>query len=214
MRGYWIKIFIGAFLIFGVGFAAYASVRRVVRHVDSDHDLTIPLGSFIPFSVGGDRLGTLRSLTIRRSAPHQVSGFAVRARVNDPASFERLRSCRMSVTDPERINERTMFLCLGSDSGYQEFGEVRLELRVDGNLQTLVQPLLLPTPTVQEILSKGSDSTGTQDSMAAEIRERVRVQSRSIADSIRAEGLEERARQMQRQADSIRAARKALPPKP
>lgn len=214
MRGYWIKIFLGAFLIFGVGFAGYASVRSVVRSVHSDRDLTIPLGSFIPFNVGGDRLGTLRSLTIHRAAPERVTGFAVRARLNDSAAFERLRGCRMSVTDPERINERTMFFCLGSDSGYQEFGEVRLELRVDGNTQTLLQPLLLPVATVRDILRKGSDSTGAQDSMAAEIRERVRSQSRSIADSIRAEGLEARAREMQRQADSIRNLRKARPVQP
>jgi hypothetical protein len=185
MRGYWIKIFLGALLIFGVGFAAYSSVRGLVHSVHSNRDLTIPLGSFIPFNVGGDRLGTLRSLTIHRSAPERVTGFAIRARLVDSAAMNRLRSCRMSVTDPERINERTMFFCLESDSGYQEFGEVRLELRVDGNTQTLIQPLLLPVATVQDILRKGADSTGSQDSIVLQIRDRVRAQSRSVADSIR-----------------------------
>jgi hypothetical protein len=185
MRGYWIKIFLGALLIFGVGLAGYSSVRGLVHRVHSDRDLTIPLGSFIPFNVGGDRLGTLRSLTIHRAAPERVSGFAIRARLTDSAAMDRLRSCRMSVTDPERINERTMFFCLESDSGYQEFGEVRLELRVDGNTQTLIQPLLLPAATVQDILRKGTDSTGSPDSIALRIRERVQSQSRSIADSIR-----------------------------
>ncbi len=214
MSKYWIKILIGAALIFGVGFTAFATGRSVVRNINSDHDLTIPLGSFIPFNLGGEKLGTIRSLTIRRSAPKQLTGFGIRARLADSAAFARVRDCKISVTDPDRIDERTMFFCLSSDSGYQAFGDVRLEFRTDGDLVSLVQPLMLPDATVAEIRRRGSDSSTAEDSMATEIRERVRIQSRMIADSIRAVSLDERARQMKHQADSLRARSGRPPSKP
>ncbi len=214
MTRYWIKILLGAFLVFGLGLAVYSAGRSMVRHVDSDHDITIPLGAFIPFNVGGERLGTIRSLSIRRSAPKSVIGFAVRARVSDTVTLDRLRSCRMSVTDLERIDEHTTFVCLQADSGFEEFGEVRLEARLEGATRTVIVPLLLPSGTVQEIRGPRADSTMAVDSLAAGIRERARAQSRSYQDSVRAAELEERARLMQQQAESIRARRNPPPPPP
>jgi len=117
----------------------------------------------------------------------------------------------MSVRDPERIDERSMFECLKSDSGYQVFGEVRLELRGEGNMTTIVQPLLLPDAAVIDFRRRGRDSSMADDSIAAEIRDRVRTQSRAIADSIAAATLDERARQMKQRAESLRA-RSGRPP--
>ncbi len=214
MGKYWIKILIAALLIFGVGFTAFATGRSFVRNINSDHDLTIPLGSFIPFNVSGEKLGTIRSLTIQRSAPKQVTGFGIRARLTDSAAMAQVKDCRISVTDPDRIDERTMFFCLKSDSGYQVFGEVRLELRSDGDMTTIVQPLLLPDATVADIRRKGSENTSGEDSMATEIRERVRIQTQAISDSIRAGALEERAQRMKQQAESLRARSVRRPPTP
>ena len=215
MGKYWIKILVGALLIFGVGFAAYATGRRVVGEIKSDHDLTIPLGNFIGFNLNGERLGTLRSLTIKRSAPHQVAGFGIRVRLTDTLGVARIQNCLVSVTDPEHIDEKTMFFCLKSDSGYTPFGEFRADLRMeDGNVSSTVLPLFLPSQVVQDILRKQGDSLGVNDSMAAEIRERVRTQSRAIADSIRAVSLEQGAKKLQAQADSIRAKGRGAPPKP
>jgi len=211
MGKYWFKIVFAALLIFGVGFTAYATGRRMVHTINSDRDLTIPLGSFIPFTVGGEKLGTIRSLTIQRAAPKQVTGFAIRARMTDSAALARVQDCRMSVRDPERIDERSMFECLKSDSGYQVFGEVRLELRGEGNMTTIVQPLLLPDAAVIDFRRRGRDSSMADDSIAAEIRDRVRTQSRAIADSIAAATLDERARQMKQRAESLRA-RSGRPP--
>lgn len=216
MGKYWIKILVGALLIFGVGFAAYATGRRVVGEIKSDHDLTIPLGNFIGFNLNGERLGTLRSLTIKRSAPHQVAGFGIRVRLTDTLGVARIQNCMVSVTDPEHIDDKTMFFCLKSDSGYTSFGEFRADLRMeDGNVSSTVVPLFLPNQVVQDILKKQGDSlSGVNDSMAAEIRERIRIQSRAIADSIRAVTLEQNAKKLQAQADSIRAKGKGSPPKP
>ena len=217
MGKYWVRIGLGALLVFGVGYAAYATGRRVVEKIDSDQDLTIPLGAFVPFKLDGDKLGTFRSLTILRSAPREVTGFALRARLTDTAAFERVQNCKLSVTDPERIDERTTFFCLASDSGYEAFGEVRLDLRVGDDTRTVVQPLLLPQSTVQHFRRGGADSGSGRflsDSIASEVRARVRVQSRAYNDSVRAARLERSARQMQQQADSIRARAPRPPPNP
>lgn len=216
MAKYWIKILIGALFIFGVGFAVFATGRRVVGEIKSDHDLTIPLGNFIPFNLNGEKLGTLRSLTIKRGPPRQVVGFGIRVRLTDTLGVGRLQNCMMTVTDPENIDEKTMFFCLKSDSGYTTFGEFRADLRMEnGNVSTTVLPLYLPSTVVQDILRKqGNDSLGVNDSMAAEIRERVRMQSRAISDSLRAATLEQNAKKMQAQADSIRARNNRAPPKP
>ena len=213
MGKYWIKILLGALLIFGVGFAGYASVRRVVGEIKSDHDLTIPLGNFIGFNLNGEKLGTLRSLTIKRSAPHQVAGFGIRVRLSDTIGVARIQNCMVSVTDPENIDEKTMFFCLKSDSGYTPFGEFRADLRMrDGNVSTTVLALYLPTHVVEDILRKqGTGQAPLNDSMAIELRERIRMQSRAIEDSIRAVNLEQNAKKLQAQADSLRA-RNARPP--
>jgi hypothetical protein len=82
----------------------------------------------------------------------------------------------------------------------------------DGNVSTTVLALYLPTHVVQDILRKqGTDEAPLSDSMARELRERIRTQSRVIEDSIRAVNLEENAKKLQAQADSLRA-RNARPP--
>lgn len=213
MTKYWIKIAISALLIFGVGYAAYATVGRFVERIKSDEDLTIPmLGDFIPFKLDGTRIGSIRALTIQRSAPKQLSGFGIRARLTDSAGYNRVRDCIVSVTDVEALDERTTFFCLKSDSGYRAFGEVRFELRAGGDTQVMIQPLFLPDSVVEEFLKKGHSSTGQSlgDSIAEGVRARVRVQSRAYKDSVRAANLERSARRMQEQADSIRG--KALKP--
>ncbi|HEV8600163.1 MAG TPA: hypothetical protein VGQ69_12435 [Gemmatimonadales bacterium] len=206
MGKYWLKIGLGAALIFLVGFSVLSAGRHFRRSIDSDADITIPLGGFIPFKLDGVDVGKLRSLTIHRSAPKQITGFGISMRMSDSAMFEKLRSCRFSVTDPSHIDERTTFYCLQSDSGYREFGEIRMSLRLPDVTQTLVQPLLLPERAIQDFQRHGRDSVappGT-DSVVSAVRLRVREQERAYNDSVTAARLEKRAKDMQRQADSLR----------
>ena len=215
MGKYWIKILVGALAIFGVGFVLFSTGRRLVGEIKSDHDLTIPLGNFITFNLNGEKLGTLRSLTIKRNAPHSLAGFGIRVRLTDTLGAAKVRNCMVSVTDPEHIDEKTMFFCLKSDTGYTTFGEFRADLRMeDGNVSTTVLPLYLPAQVVQDILSKQGGAGPLNDSVASELRERIRIQSRVIADSVRASALEENAKKLQAQADSLRARSKVPQPKP
>ena len=217
MAKYWVRIVLGALLVFGVGYAAYATGRGFVHRIDSDQDLTIPLGSFVPFKLNGEKLGTFRSLVIRRSSPRAISGFELRARLTDSTALERVRDCKLSVTDPAHIDERTTFFCLPADSGYEAFGEIRLDLRVGSDTRTVIQPLLLPEAVVRDLRRTGSDSVPGRflgDSIASEVRARVRVQSRAYSDSVRAASLEASARRMQQKADSIRGRSPKPPPNP
>jgi hypothetical protein len=207
MGKYWLKIGLGAAVIFGVGLAIISAGRHFRHTVESNKDITIPLGGFIPFKLDGVEVGKLRSLTIHRSEARSISGFGISMRMSDSALFERLRECRFSVTDPSHIDERTTFYCLKSDSGYREFGEIRMSLRIPGGTQTLVQPLLLPESAISSFQRRGSDPVAipSTDSLVSEVELRVREQERAYEDSVRAARLEKRARDMQRQADSIRS---------
>jgi hypothetical protein len=206
MRKYWVKIGFGALLIFLVGYSVVSAVRKVKNTIISGHDITIPLGSFIKFNLDGGELGSIRSLTIRRSAPKMVTGFEVRVRLADSLAFAKLENCKVTVNDANRIDERTRFTCLVSDSGFQSFGEVRAELRNDTDDRTLVLPLYLPLSAIQDIQREGGDSATTSigDSIAREVNSRVRVQARTFADSIAAARLDKRAEDYKRRADSIR----------
>jgi hypothetical protein len=216
MRKYWLKIGLGALLIFAVGSAIISAGRHVRSKIDSNQDLTIPLGGFLPFKLDGTEIGKLRSLVIHRSSPKGVTGFDVNTRVTDSAAFERLRDCRISVTDVTHFDERSTFFCLNSDSGYQSFGEVRVDLRSPGGTHTLIQPLLLPESAVLDFQRKAADSIGVPvaESLAAQVRGSSRQQERAYRDSVTAARLEKGAKDMQRRADSIRSRTPVIPPPP
>jgi hypothetical protein len=209
MGKYWLKIGLGAAVIFLVGFSLVSAARRVHDSIMSGHGLTIPLGGFIPFKLDGAQVGSLRSLTIHRGTPHGITGFDISARVSDTASLEQFRDCHFSVSDASHIDERTTFVCLKSDSGYLQFGEVRISQRTSSGSNVLVQQLYLPEATVRDLQREGSDSlpAASTDSMISEVQTRVREQQRAYEDSVNAARLERRAKDMQRRADSLRAKR-------
>lgn len=218
MGKYWLKIGLGAAAIFLVGSVIVRAASSVRERVHSDESVTIPLGAFgayLPMKLDGVKIGTLRSLTIQRSSPREIAGFVIRARATDAAALEQLRECHVSVTDATNIDERTTFFCLKSDSGYQAFGELRVELRNDNGSNTVIQQTLMLTEgAVREFRNRSADPAAAPvaDSLAAQVQSQVRIQARAISDSIRAAGLEERGRDMLKRADSIRAGSPAKPP--
>lgn len=208
MRKYWLKIGVGALLIFGVGFGIVSAARSVKNTIVFSKDIEIPLGPFIGFNLEGSKLGSIRTFTIKRSAPKLITGFELRVRLNDSMGFARLEKCNVSVNEVNHIDERTHFVCLRSDSGYVPFGEVRAELRGMDGSRVLVLPLLLPPDAVAGIQRGGGDPAAADlaDSVAAEVQSRVKVQSRAYRDSVRAEDADQNAARYKRRADSLRAA--------
>ena len=210
MGKYWFKIGIRALLIFLCGFALVSAVRRVKATIVSDHDISIPLGAFgayLPFKLDGTRLGNLRSLTIQRGPERVVTGFVVKAQLSDSQAFDKLRDCHFSLTDVNNIDENTTFFCLKSDSNFQSFGEVRIDLRLPGETRSLILPLMLPPASIAELQHSNSQegAPSLADSLAEGVKDRVRVQARAYRDSVRAVALDEEAKRIQRKADSLRA---------
>jgi hypothetical protein len=189
MRKYWGKITLGALLIFIVGYGVVSAGRHVKESIVTSKDLTIPLGSFVPFKFDGVKVGSIREIRIRRSEPKRVAGFDVRVRVTDTAAFE-----------------RTSFTCVASDSGNQAFGMVTAYLyNPDDEDPTIVLPLLLTDDAVAEIGRSGHGPRGDMaDSLAREVHERARVLERQEDDSIEAARLDRRSQEYKARADSIR----------
>jgi len=214
MRKYWLKIGFGAFLIFAVGSIFIRGVRGVKHKIMSSQDLEIPLGPFIDFNLNGAKLGSIRSLTIKRTAPKLLVGFDLRVRLSDSSGYAALENCHLSVNDTRNIDERTHFVCLQSDSGYIPFGEVRAELRNDHDSRTYVTPLLLPPSAVADIQRGGGDLAGPNlgDSIRVEVASRIKIQSRAYRDSIRAAELDRTAERAKQKADSIRRRSAELTP--
>jgi hypothetical protein len=215
MRRYWGKIILGALLIFGIGFAVISAGRSVKHSIVTNKDITIPLGSFVAFKLDGIRVGSIRQIRIRRSEPKVLAGFDVRVRVSDTAAFTRLQNCRLSVNDAHNFDERTSFLCLPSDSGYEPFGEVTAYLSdPDQDDPTVVLPLLLPSQVVADIRRGGDPASpggDKADSIAAAVGRRARVLEQQFQDSVTAASLDKRSAQLKARADSIRARQQTTP---
>jgi hypothetical protein len=229
MRKYWGKITLSALLIFIVGYGLVSAGRAVKERVVSSKGITIPLGPFVAFKLDDAKVGTIRSITIRREGRSRITGFEVRVRVNDSTAYARLSSdCRLSVNNAPNIDERTTFVCLASDSGYAAFGEVSILMNDDQGDRHLVTPLLLPNGAIESFSETDAEGRPGEwsraDSIARAVESRIQPLSRAHRDSIRAASLDREAARFKARADSIRARAQArdsgasnppaLPPKP
>jgi len=168
MTRYWIKIVLGALLIFAAGMAVWKGVHMGVNTVhvltDTADPITIPL-KIVNFRVDGVSLGRLEKLRLIRSAPKAISSVEVTVRLDSTSVADRLRDCTMRIDDVENMNEQTTFVCVSpatpaAAGEFEQFGEVRIE----GT--DIVLPLLLPAAAVRELQHKGSRGV---DSMAAPV---------------------------------------------
>jgi Arc/MetJ-type ribon-helix-helix transcriptional regulator len=236
MRTYWIKILLGAFGIFVVGMLGVHLARKGMQKahlvVTGKGPISIPLG-FVPFNLGGSKLGTIDRVTLLRDAPKHVTAVALELKLDDPMVAQGLAGCRLAANlDSEKHRHgfqvnggqwgEGTFVCLHSDSASPDFVEYGHALLNPGNVTI---PLLLPSDMAND-LAKGdfdSDSEEVADSIAeaAEAQADSAAQlAEQRAESIgRAEGERGRAtgeaarrqteritRDMNRMADSLRKA--------
>ena len=211
MRKYWGKITLSALLIFVVGYGLVSAGRAVKESVVSHKGITIPLGPFVGFKLDDAKVGTIRSITIRREGRRRITGFEIRVRLSDSAAYTRLSDCRLSVNNAPNIDERTTFLCLASDSGYSAFGEVSVVLNNDEGDRHLVTPLLLPNGAIESLMKEDEDrgDWSRADSIAHAVETRIEPLSRAHRDSVRAATLDKEAARIKARADSIRARAQA-----
>ncbi len=157
MTRYWLKIVLGALLIFVVGMAAWMGVRKSVSTVhtllDTADPITIPI-KVVHFRVDGATLGRVERLKLLRSAPKAIESIEVTVRLDSAASADRLRGCSMRIDDVERLDEQSTFVCVTGDSisvagQFETFGSVLVE----GT--DIVLPLLLPAAAVRDLQRQG-----------------------------------------------------------
>lgn len=167
MKWYWGKIALTAGAIFAVGYAgmsAFRSTKRqVVRAVESNADLTIPL-PFLPFNFDGAKLGTFRKVVLHRSTPENVESVEVTVRVSDPSVLTRLGSCNLTVDDPSRLNENSSFRCVALDATMENFGSVVVMTRgADGHWTRATSvPLVLPKDVARRIQGREAQQHASQ----------------------------------------------------
>ncbi|HEY8258410.1 MAG TPA: hypothetical protein VIG08_12215 [Gemmatimonadales bacterium] len=202
MRNYWIKILVGALVIFAVGMLGVTLVRHgMVKVNDVVHGsgpISIPL-AIIPFEIGGTRLGTLSRVVLERTAPKEISSVRVEVDMNDTLVAQGLSECRLAANfDASREPSKGVqihtgrknggtFRCLTgteADTTLEEFGQAVLK---PGNV-TL--PLLLPKELVTELQSGAflSDSSDSADSLAdamQALRDSIETAQESKMDSLR-----------------------------
>jgi hypothetical protein len=213
MRNYWIRILVGAFCIFAVGMIGVTLVRhgaaKVHNVVSGTGPISLPL-AFIPFEIGGNKLGTLSHVVVERTAPKQISAVRVTVDMNDSLVAQGLTGCRLAAnfdTSHDRSREIQIktsekrggtFRCLGrgdSDTSVTEFGQAVLQ---PGDV---VLPLLLPNDLVDELRS----GSFLKDSAEAhEIADSVIESIEAVRDSIQ-DAEESKMDSLNAQMDSMQA---------
>lgn len=190
MRNYWVKILLGALVIFAVGMVGLTLVRngvgRVKDVVQGSGPISIPL-AIIPFELGGNKLGTLTHVVLERTAPKKISSVRLEVKLDDSLVAEGMRGCRLAADiDANRkgggdvnvkIGEKhdAIFRCMAqgaTDTAFVEFGQAVLQ---PGGV-TL--PLLLPREMVEEL------QKGTLDSDSAEVSDSIADAMEALGDSI------------------------------
>jgi hypothetical protein len=184
MRNYWLKIFLGAFGIFVVGMLGVAMARKGMQKarsvVTGTGPISIPL-AFVPFNLGGSKLGTIERVTLLRDAPKHVTAVELEVNVQDSMVAQGLAGCRLAANLNSEKNRHGFqvhtgqwgegtFVCLpanssGSDSTNGDFVEYGRATVKPANLTI---PLLLPSDMAND-LAKGdfsSDSEAVADSIA------------------------------------------------
>jgi hypothetical protein len=236
MRNYWPKILLGAFGIFIVGMLGVTVARKGMQKAQSvvsgSGPISIPL-AFVPFNLGGNKLGTVDRVTLHRDAPKRVTGVELELNLQDSMVAQGLAGCRLAANLDSEKNRHGFqvhagqwgegtFVCLQGDSATPDFVEYGHALVKPANVTI---PLFLPRDMAND-LAKGhfdSDSEAVADSIAEAAEARADSASQAIeqrAESIgraqeeRGKAIGEAAqrkadritREMNRMADSLRQA--------
>lgn len=199
MRGYWLRIALGALGVFAVGMIVVTMIRGGRRTVEEIAEGTGPISipmAFVPFELAGERMGTLRNLRIFRDSAQNPTRVEVSVQLSDPVHLARLGSCILVVTDssnhPNNLKCLTPADSVGQD--LVQFGEIQIRDRND------VFPFFLTRAQVADIQSSEGGSRLAES--ATEASEEAAQEQRRIADSIRG--------QMDSASDALRDSLNAI----
>jgi len=151
MNRYWTRIALGALLIFGLGLAGLAAVRKGKAQIGAflttaASRLPLRLAN-IGFRLDGRRIGDVTGLDVVRHAPNELGRITGHVQLTEPEAIATLADCSLTVDDLQHVNSRTSFFCAPREdleSGrLVEAGEIVFE---PGNLS---RPLYLSQRVVE-----------------------------------------------------------------
>jgi hypothetical protein len=189
MRNYWLKIVLGALVIFVVGMVIAKGINKgsqaVHQIAEGAGPISIPLPGFVPFRLDGTRLGSVRRITMYRSAPKLPSSFAVSVQLADSVPTDRLASCIIMLDADARsggsfnINAETAFRCLTpadtAGKNLVPFGMINLRSRPDSF------PVLVPRQVIADLQREAQD--GGNDSVPANLGDSIQAEVKRSMDS-------------------------------
>ena len=190
MRNYWLKILLGAFAVFAVGMIGVTIVRsgvnRVHDVVEGSGPITIPL-AFIPFSVEGERLGTIKRLVIHRPEPRVVSEVEVYIDVSDSLVAQGLSECRLAANiEGDGPKEKGVNVHLNKDSTAFAFTCLRGD-SVPADLVEFGQAVLEPGEVEIPLFLKRDLVAELQKGFAEDSVDQAVVDADSIAEAAQAQ---------------------------
>lgn len=191
MRNYWLKIVLGALVIFAAGMVIAKGINKgseaVHEIADGAGPISIPLPGFVPFSLDGARLGSIRRITMYRSAPRLPSNFSVSVQLADSVPSDRLSRCliMLDASDTQsggslNINAKTAFRCLTSaDTAGRNlvpFGIINLRSRPDSF------PVLVSRQVIEDLQREAQDSS-RRDTVPADLGDSIQAAVKRSLDS-------------------------------
>lgn len=194
MITYWLKIALGALVVFVVGLAIYRVVEsgvKDVRRVTTTADpITVPL-VVVPFRIDSVELGTINRIRLLRSTPRHIRGAQVSVTLGDSVQPERFANCLIAAREIRHLDQTNSMSCIAASDtgglGLTRFGTVVFDHGA------LTRPLLVPQGQIDEInrdlARNGSPEppipgVPSRDSLDSAIRAQVQEQLRGV-DSIR-----------------------------
>ena len=133
MQRYWLRIALGALVVFAIGMGAISIYRKGVRKVsaiaNSADPITIPL-AMLPFQLDGAHLGQIEKVQIRRDAPKRVSGVGLVVKLAASAPGDLPSPCLLTVRDDVDQHGPQFHCATAADSladSLTVFGDVRFQ---------------------------------------------------------------------------------------
>lgn len=194
MLGYWVKIVAGAALVFALGMAVVSltgKAREGIEYVQhSTGPIEIPF-FMVPFEVDGQKVGTVRRLTIFRDSTRNPEHVAISIAPSDSGRLLLTSDCILTVHAAGDNFAPNRYDCLTSaDTAGRDlttFGMLRLRDLADSF------PLLAPRGIVEELRDAAADDMSGQDEAARELRDSLNEVRREMIDSIRDEAVSKAA---------------------
>jgi hypothetical protein len=145
MNRYWLRIALGALLVFGLGVGAMAAVRKGKAEVSqflASASRRIPLQlAHLKFRFEGRNIGEVSGIDVQRTGPEDPGRVTIRVDLTEAGDLELLRDCSLMADDAAHLRERLDFRC--ADRAELEAGDLVKSGEITFEPGAVTRPLLL-----------------------------------------------------------------------